>query len=209
LKNKNYKVDIISKHLLDINTEIEIKALKKNVQTKETLVFLSNCDIIFSCLDRHAPRAVLNELSYQCFIPVIDVGVGLQRNDKGVINGMARGTIIGPGMPCLFCQNIVSPEMITAENLSPREYESRRAEGYVSNLQHNVPSVINYTTLASSLGLLIFTDLLLNNTSNTFASLLFDINSKETIKMTSSIKEDCVCEKRLGKGFSIPFSVAD
>jgi molybdopterin/thiamine biosynthesis adenylyltransferase len=209
LKKNNFKVDIVGKHLLSINNEIEINTLKKSVQTKEALVFLSNCDIIFSCLDRHAPRAVINELSYQCFIPVIDVGVGLQRTKQGVIDGIARATIIGPGMPCLLCQNIVSPEMITAENLSPEEYESRRAEGYASNLQQNVPSVINYTTLASSLGLLIFNDLLLNNTSNTFSSLLFDISSKETIKLSTEIKEDCVCQKRLGKGLSQPFSVAD
>lgn len=209
LKKQIFKVDLIKKHLLNINNEIEIHTLNKSVQTKEALVFLSNCDIIFSCLDRHAPRAVINELSYQCFIPVIDVGVGLQRNSEGVIDGMARATIIGPGMPCLICQNIVSPEMITAENLSPEEYESRRAEGYSSNLQQNVPSVINYTTLASSLGLLIFNDLLLNNNSNTFSTLLFDLNSKETIKMASNIKEDCFCQMRLGKGFSKPFSVAD
>lgn len=205
----NYKVDIINSHLKEINPNIDVKKIKKSVMTKEALKSLSNCDIIFSCLDRHAPRAVLNELSYQCFIPLIDVGVGLVKNHKNIIDGTARATVVGPGLPCLLCQEIVRSEMITAEHLSPHEYESRRAEGYVNNLDQNAPSVISYTSLASSLGLIMFLDLISGKSSDSNSTLIFDLRSKEIIKLRSSIKEDCVCQKRVGKGFSIPFSVAD
>lgn len=207
-KNK-YKVDLVSSHLKGINPKIDLKVYKKSVMTKGALKALSNCDIIFSCLDRHAPRAVLNELSYQCFIPLIDIGVGLIKDHMNIIDGTARATVIGPGLPCLLCQEIVRPEMITAEHLSPQEYESRRAEGYVNNLDQNAPSVICYTSLASSLGLIMFLDLISGKNSDSNSTLIFDLNSKETMRLRSSIKEDCVCQKRLGKGFSIPFSVAD
>jgi hypothetical protein len=203
------KVALVSSYLKKINPKIICKSIQKSVMTKEVLHSLSNCDIIFSCLDRHGPRAVLNELSYQCFIPVIDVGVGLTRNNDGMLGGSIRATIIGPGLPCLVCQELVRPEMITAENLSPQEYASRRAEGYVNEREQNAPSVVSYTTLAGSLGLIIFLDFISGNSSGSFSTLLFDLSSKETMKLRSDAKADCVCHKRLGKGFSLPFSVAD
>lgn len=206
--HSKYKVNIVSSHLKEINPKITLRGIKKSVLNSEVLKTLSNCDFIFSCLDRHAPRAVLNELSYQCFIPIIDVGVGLQKNQSGIAGGTVRATLLQPGMPCLLCQEIVRPEMITAEHLSPDEYESRRAEGYVNDLAQNAPSVISYTSLASSLGVTMFLDLISGH-GDSYSTLLFDLRTKETMKLYSSFKEECVCTKRLGKGFSIPFSVAD
>jgi hypothetical protein len=208
IKNRP-KVALVSTYLKKINPKIICKSTQESVMRKEVLHSLSSCDIIFSCLDRHAPRAVLNELSYQCLIPMIDVGVGLQRHQNGALAGSIRATIVGPGLPCLLCQELVRPEMITTENLSPAEYESRRAEGYVNDLQGNAPSVISYTTMASSLGLILFLDLVSGNDADSFSTLVFDLGLKEMIKPQSKIKEDCVCQKRLGKGFDIPFSVAD
>lgn len=204
-----YKVDIINTHLKEINPKIELKGITKSVMTSDVLKSLSNCDIVFSCLDRHAPRAVLNELSYQCLVPVIDVGVGLQRDQNGFVGGAARATFIVPGMPCLFCQDIVRPEMITAEHLSPEEYESRRAKGYVNDHNQNAPSVICYTSFASSLGLILFLDLISERNTESYSTILFNLQTKETMKLRTNIKTDCVCQKRVGKAFHMPFSVAD
>jgi hypothetical protein len=209
VRSRKYKVDALESHLSAINPQLEIVKVRETVMKKDVLVSLANCDIIFSCLDRHAPRAVLNELSYQCFIPIIDVGVGLEHAEDGMVGGSARATLIGPGLPCLICQEIVRPDVITAENLSPREYESRRAEGYVAELQQNAPSVIAYTSLASTLGIMFFIDLISNHFADTYTSLIFDIASKQTVRMHGRIREECVCKKRLGKGLGVPFSVAD
>ncbi len=204
-----YKTEVVCSHLKRINPNAELKKINKSVMTNEVLKDLSGCDVIFSCLDRHAPRAVLNELAYQCFIPIVDVGVGLQKDKNAFTGGVARATVIGPGLPCLLCQEIVRPEMITAEHLSPAEYESRRAEGYVNNHNQNAPSVISYTTLASSLGLILFLGLISGRVTDSYSTLIFDLYTTETMKVRASVKNDCVCQKRLGKGFSIPFSVAD
>lgn len=208
-RKKRRKVDVVGSHLVKISPHLEIMKVSETVMKDDVLRSLANCDIIFSCLDRQAPRAVLNELSYQCFIPMIDVGVGLQKDETGLVGGAARATIVGPGLACLICQEIVRPEVITAENLSPEDYEKRRAEGYVTDLQQNVPSVISYTTLAASLGLLMFTELLSGDGAKSYSTLVIDLQSKEMLKLRSSIKEDCICKKRLGKGFAIAFSVAD
>lgn len=209
ISNQRLKTEIVASHIKLINPDVSCNIINKSVMTKEVLHTLASCDIVFSCLDRHAPRAVLNELSYQCYIPVIDVGVGLIREENNVLGGSVRATIIGPNLPCLYCQELIRSEMITAEHLSPDEYESRRAEGYVNDLEQNVPSVISYTTLASSFGINLFLDYISGNNTTYISTLLFDINSKDTMKLRSSIKSDCVCQKRLGQGLRMPFSVAD
>jgi hypothetical protein len=207
-ENGAFKVNVVKSHLSRISPNLEIHEVTKSVMRQDVLKMLSNCDLIFSCLDSHGPRAVLNELSYQCFVPVIDVGVGLQKGEDSVVGGSIRSTIVGPGLPCLICQDIVRPEVIMAENLSPEEYEARREEEYVVDLPGDVPSVINYTTMAASLGLLQFVDLL-SGTQDSPSTLIFDIGEKEIMRLRSHIEEDCVCQKRIGKGWSIPFSVAD
>lgn len=209
VQKKKNKVDVVGSHLKNINPDVAIKTLNETVIKNDVLRSLANCDLIFSCLDRHAPRAVLNELSYQCFIPIIDVGVGLQKDETGFIGGAARATIIGPGLPCLTCQDIVRPEAITAENLSPEDYARRRAEGYVIDIQQNVPSVVTYTTMAASLGLGLFVDMISTNGFLSYSTLMFDLRARETFKINSPVRADCVCMKRQGKGFSVPFSVAD
>jgi hypothetical protein len=203
-----FKVNVVKSHLSRISPNLEIHEVNKSVMRQDVLKMLSNCDLIFSCLDRHGPRAVLNELSYQCFVPIIDVGVGLQKGAEGIVGGSIRSTIIGPGLPCLICHDIVRPEVIMAENLSPEEYQAKREQEYVVDLPEDVPSVINYTTMAASLGLLQFVDLI-SGTSNSASTLLLDISTKEIIKIRSEIKDECVCQRRMGKGLSIPFSVAD
>ncbi len=208
-KSKKSKVSIVSSNLGKISPELKITAIKASVMTNSVLKSLAACDIIFSCLDRHAPRAVLNELAYQFFVPVIDVGVGLNKHDDGILGGSIRATIIGPGLPCLFCQKIIRSEMITSELLAPQEYELRRAEGYASNAQDREPSVITYTSLAGSFGLMLFLDLMAGNNFSKYSTLLYDLSTKESIKLRPSIKDECVCTKRLGKGLSMPFSVAD
>ena len=177
------KTDIVCSHLKGINRKAEIKSVKKSVLTNSVLKQLANCDIIFSCLDRHAPRAVLNELSNQCFIPVIDIGVGLDRQgESSGIGGTARATLIGPGLACLFCQEIIRPEIITAENLTPDQYESRRADGYVADMDDHPLSVIYYTTLASSLGLILFSEFLRGQKPG--LTVLFDLESFDTIRLS-------------------------
>lgn len=208
IEKKRAKVEVVASYLKEINPRIQVKTLKQSVMTRSALQWLANCDFIFSCLDRHAPRAVLNELSYQCFIPTIDVGVGIRRM-AGSVSGAVRATMIGPSLPCLVCQEIVRPEIITAENLSPEEYERRKAEGYVAPFESQAPSVVAYTSLAASLGIKTLIEVMSATVPKTYSTVVFDLGTDEIYRLMQRPNEDCVCHKRLGKGFSIPFSVAD
>ena len=201
-----HKVHIVRDNIRRIEPRSTVRCIANNVISQSVLANLKNCDIVFGCTDRHTPRSVLNELAYQFFIPVIDMGVGLDTANGRISGGSVRVTLCSPSLPCLYCIGIISPDQLLAESLSKSERESRQMRGYIPQLDDDVPSVIELTTLAASYAIFVMKDLLFNIMESSSNMMLVDIKSMQTTMLAASIKEDCVCATRRGTGDYIPLS---
>lgn len=100
------KVDIAGRLLLDAATaehkRIDLHTL--SVCEPDGQAVALDYDVIFSCVDRPWPRAVLNMIAYADLIPVIDGGIHIDPfADHGMRNATWRSHVIRPGRPCLAC----------------------------------------------------------------------------------------------------------
>jgi molybdopterin-synthase adenylyltransferase len=84
---------------------LRITKLRTMLQDQRALRSLLDCDFVFSCVDRHLPRYLLNYLAYSHLIPVVDGGIhiGLPYRDKPSLDVSWRIHLTAPGRPCLEC----------------------------------------------------------------------------------------------------------
>jgi len=107
------------------------------------------CDGIIGCTDNQWSRTVLNAIAYQYYVPVLDLGVELQTS--GAMGG--RATWLTPGTACLWCQQILHPNRVRAEQLPPDTRVDELARGYIEGLDEPAPAVVSINGVVASLAI--------------------------------------------------------
>jgi proteasome lid subunit RPN8/RPN11 len=139
------KVEVAARYAAGLG--VAVRAVRCALRRAEDAAALVTCDVVFSCVDTHVPRAILNRLSYDAHVPIIDVGTVFRVADNGVVTGDGgRVVLVGPGRPCMACWGILDPERLRVEQLSVDERERGRAEGYVIGADVPQPAVISFNT---------------------------------------------------------------
>jgi hypothetical protein len=152
LELRTLKATIAERALLTVVPDATTLAVERHLVSADDVNVLSSCDVVFSCVDRLAPRALLNRLAYGAHIPVIDMGSAFRVDESGkIISQGGKVVVVGPGRPCLWCWGDLDAERIRIESLKPEEREREAEHGYITGADEPQPSVVTFNaTLAAA-----------------------------------------------------------
>jgi molybdopterin/thiamine biosynthesis adenylyltransferase len=144
------KVDVAARYAKMIGSPSVVTTIPRPLDV-ESIQELTGCDLIVSCVDKHSPRALLNQFSYQMLIPTIDAGVGFRVGGDGRLIGDAgRVVIVGTERPCLACWGHINPDALREEALPEEERMSLEAEGYVAGAKVTQPAVMCFNGMVGN-----------------------------------------------------------
>lgn len=194
------KVEIASRNYKAILPGAAVRVLKKNITEPGVAAALLGCDVVFSCTDTDSSRAILNDLAYSCYVPVIDTGCKIDMRDGKPRAVLGRSRLLRPGLPCLWCTGAIDGRRVLMESMSPTERAKLEASGYGFN-EGPQPMVVHLTTLVAALAVSEFLRL--------FAGLgephqgdyqLVDLAINSMTQVSSTIDPNCRCGKLRARG---------
>lgn len=144
---RTWKVDVAQRYAQSLGIGTQVRCLKGHLGDDIAPTEIEGCDVVLSCVDRHLPRALLNRLSYEMAIPLIDMGSAFRVDAAGrVTAGAGRVVVVGPGRPCLACWGHIDPKRLRIESLSEADHAKEVAEGYIEGAEIPQPSVVAFNT---------------------------------------------------------------
>lgn len=146
------KVEVLGQHLREIGLGARVSAINAPLHHDAALKAIAHADVVFSCVDGHGARMILNRLAYAHLVPVVDLAVLVTPFIDGRVEIDERVTWIAPGTACLLCRGRLDPARAYAENLDPEARKRLGGEGYVVDVETPQPAVVTLTSLIASLG---------------------------------------------------------
>jgi len=189
------KVEALSEWASEVNPNVRVRSVIGSITDQTTALELRDADFIFCCTDNHWSRAVLNQLSYQYLVPVIDMGVQLVVESGRLTHAAGKVVRLGPGFPCLWCYGDITSERVMEENLPPADRARLAREGYVRGLDVPHPSVVTFNTSVSSAAVTEFLKAITRTPGfePAVVRLNFDFLAGNVRRATADRAPNCVC----------------
>lgn len=142
------KVDVAARLMSSAATaeSFEVRRHEVSITDPVGVSIALDYDVIFSCVDRPWPRAVLNGIAYADLIPVLDGGIALDTFPDGRMrNGIWRAHTLVPGRPCMACLG----QLVIGEIALDKQGLLEDPE-YIAGARREAPSRQNVATLSAS-----------------------------------------------------------
>jgi ThiF family/Prokaryotic homologs of the JAB domain len=213
-KAGRYKVDILKSAIEAAGLGNGVKAYPVNLfESKDLLLDLITCDVIFGCMDSAEGRHLLNLLTNFYLIPYFDMGVKLNADGQGGIAGIAGSVhYLQPGLSSLLTRRVYNEQRLFEEGLlreDPEEFEKRRILGYVRNANVDRPAVISINMLISSMAVTEFLNRIhpfRDDQSENYARIMIDYAANCILNDAEfAFEADSIAAKYTGRGDCEPF----
>lgn len=193
------KAEMAAANVQRMGLETILRVYPGHITWEASARHLRDCDVVFGCTDRHAPRGILVQLAIRYLIPLFDVGVRID-SQGGTLRGVfGRVTTFFPGEACLFCRGRISPEMIRLESLSSEQRQALADENYAPELEGPAPAVIAFTTAVAAQAVSEFLQRLTGfmgpDRKSTEAQLLLSESRLRTNRETAG--PECLCSREV------------
>ncbi len=159
-QQKRYKVDVVKRHITNINPKATVVACKKDVHDAEMERIVALSDWVIVATDNHSSRRRVQELSIKYFVPLISVGVNITVKGSTIedMSGEVITARVGDYL-CLHCLHRINPIKVASErhpDTTIREELVKR--GYVTGKDVKEPAVKTLNTYIATMAV----DMLVN-----------------------------------------------
>ncbi len=155
---QRFKVDVLKQAVEKMGLGTKVSAIPACLNSSKAVKALSVCDVVFGCLDTKSGRHTLNRIAAFYTLPYFDVGVRLDADGRGGIDGIhATVHYVRPGEKSLVHRGVYTMEDVRSENKyleDPDGYREESSRGYLKGVSVDRPAVIPVNSLASSLAVL-------------------------------------------------------
>ena len=146
-KNKIHKVTALKTAILKTGMNTKVDTYPKDTKHKDVIEALTDCDVIFGCVDSVTGRYHLECLASAYFIPYFDIGVYLSSDSHGKIKQADVAThYIHPESNSLMDRGVYTTEQLTAEGWKKSDksyYKKNKMAGYLQAVGEDQPAVIS------------------------------------------------------------------
>lgn len=154
-ENQAAKVDVLAAAIKAMNLDTQVNTYQADLITVDVIKELSQCDVIFGCMDSVDGRHILNKIASYYLIPYIDMGVRIDADGQGGVESI-NGVInyIKPGGSSLLSRGLYTSTDLDAAMMkrhTPALYEERAKQGYIRGVRVDQPAVISVNMQIASM----------------------------------------------------------
>ncbi len=127
-----YKVDIMKRLGTRINPYAKITPLRMNAISEDAQKHLAEADIIFGCTDSQVGKVLISNAAIKYLLPAIHVNVAMESSTFGLIAEIVQVVRYEPGLPCVFCRDLIDRQLLAQELMSQEERIQRQTNAAIA-----------------------------------------------------------------------------